>query len=199
MKKLPSLRAERDNLPTIVRLLHFVRNDVFALLFLAMILFSCNNGKETVVGSPRIFPDYHYALDTVIKSQQGIVSGVELGQSMKFIPPVQIRSSVENSKDHIIYEQKIDSLTRYSINYSLENDTISEIEVLITSQSGDEGDKILTDLKKYYAAKYTAPIMDKGFFVFNCFDGKKKNFTITLTDNGGTSNSAIEMLIYREK
>jgi hypothetical protein len=81
----------------------------------------------------------------------------------------------------------------------LENDTISEIEVLITSQSGDEGDKILTDLKKYYAAKYTAPIMDKGFFVFNCFDGKKKNFTITLTDNGGTSNSAIEMLIYREK
>ncbi|MGZ3902965.1 MAG: hypothetical protein ACXVC6_04675 [Bacteroidia bacterium] len=165
-----------------------------------MVLFSCNNENKTIIEkAPRIFPDYHYALDTVLKTPQGIVSGVELGQNIKFIPLAQQKSSVENGKDHIIYEQKIDSLTRYSINYSLENDTISEIEVLITSQSEDEGEKILNDLKKYYSAKYTAPVMDKGFFVFNCFDGKKKNFTITLTDNGGNSNSAIEMLIYREK
>ncbi|MGZ3864384.1 MAG: hypothetical protein ACXVPN_03725 [Bacteroidia bacterium] len=165
-----------------------------------LVLYSCNNETKTVVEtSRRIFPEYHYALDTVLKSPQGIVSGVELGQNVKFIPLAQQKSSVESSKDHIIYEQKIDSLTRYSINYSLENDTISEIEVLITSQSEDEGEKILNDLKRYYSAKYTAPVMDKGFFVFNCFDGKKKNFTITLTDNGGNSNSAIEMLIYREK
>jgi hypothetical protein len=172
---------------------------IFFYAGVAMVLFSCKNEKETVAETPRIFPEYHYALDSVIKSPQGIVSGVELGQSIKFIPIAQQKASVENSKDHIIYEQKIDSLTRYSINYSLENDTISEIEVLITSQSEDEGEKILNDLKKYYSTKYTAPVMDKGFFVFNCFDGKKKNFTITLTDNGGNSNSAIEMMIYREK
>jgi len=182
-----------------MRLLHFVRNDVIIFMGSAVILFSCNNGKNNQQESQRIFPEYHYALDSVIKTKQGIVSGVELGQNIKFIPLTQVKSAVDKSKDHITYEQKIDSLTRYSINYTLENDTISEIEVLITSQSQDEGDKILNDLKKYYSTKYTSPIMDKGYFVYNCFDGKKKNFTITLTDNGGNSNSVIEMLIYREK
>lgn len=172
---------------------------VFFYTGITTVLLSCNNAKETKIEPTRAFAEYHYALDTVIKSTQGIINGVELGQNIKFIPLAQVKSAVEKEKDHITYEQKIDSLTRYSINYSFENDTISEIEVLITSQSGDEGEKILNDLKKYYTAKYTAPIMNKGFFVFNCFDGKKKNFTITLTDNGGASNSAIEMLIYREK
>ena len=175
-----------------------IKKAIFCLGVIALLI-SCNNDKNKQAELVRIFPEYHYALDTVIKSKEGIVSGVELGQNIKFIPMAHVKQAVEKSKDHIIYEQKIDSLTRYSINYSLENDTITEIEVLITSQSEDEGDQILTDLKKYYTAKYTAPIMDKGFFVFNCFDEKKKNFTITLSDNGGNSNAVIEMLIYREK
>ena len=135
----------------------------------------------------------------IIETSEGIVAGVELGQSSKFIPVAQVRSAIDKAKDHITYEQRIDSLTKYNITYSIENDTISEIEVLVNSQSHDEGDIILNDLKKYYTAKYTAPIMDKGYFVFNCFDGKKKNFTITLTDNGGSSNSVVEMLVFREK
>ncbi len=179
--------------------MHLIYKRIFFYTTIAIVLFSCKNGKEEQQGLSRVFPEYHYALDTVIKTKEGIVSGVELGQNIKFIPIVQIKAAVDKSKDHLTYEQKIDSLSRYSINYIFENDTISEIEVLITSQSQDEGDRILSDLKKYYTAKYTSPIMDKGFFVFNCFDGKKKNFTITLTDNGGNSNSVIEMLIYREK
>lgn len=176
--------------------------DCFSRSFLAMtilfFLFSCTN-KEKETSLPRIFPDYHYALDSIVKTKEGIVSGVELGQNIKYISLAQIKLAVDKAKDHITYEQKIDSLTRYSINYSFENDTISEIEVLINSNSQDEGDKILNDLKKYYTTKYTAPIMDKGYFVYNCFDSKKKNFTISLTDNGGASTSAIELLIYREK
>ncbi|HWY39097.1 MAG TPA: hypothetical protein VNY73_11095 [Bacteroidia bacterium] len=164
-----------------------------------VVIVSCTNNVKEQKEAHRVFEEYHYALDSVLKTKQGIVSGVELGQNSKFIPLTEVKMAVDKSKDHITYEQKIDSVTKYSITYSLENDTISEIEVLINSQSEDEGDKILNDLKKYYTAKYTSPIMDKGYFVYNCFDGKKKNFTITLTDNGGASNSAIEMLIYREK
>lgn len=173
---------------------------IFYAAAVSVVLLSCNNRKQgTIQEAKRIFPEYHYALDTIIKSKDGIVSGVELGQSMKFIPLIQVRSAIDKSKDHITYEQGIDSLTKYSINYTLENDTISEIEVLISSQSQDEGDAILDGLKNYYRTKYTAPIMDKGFFVFNCFDSRKRNFVISLTDNGGNSNSVIEMLIYREK
>ena len=106
---------------------------------------------------------------------------------------------MEKSNSHITFEQQIDSISKYGITYSLENDTITEMEVHITSSNSEEGEKILNDLKKYYQAKYTAPMMDKGYFVFNCFDSKKQNFTITLTDNSSPSNSVIDMSVYREK
>ncbi len=165
-----------------------------------LILFSCsNNSTELKQEAKRIFPDYHYALDTIIKSPQGIVAGVELGQARKMILLEQVKNAVDQDKEGLVYEQKIDSLTKYNITYTFDNDTISEIEILINCVSRDEGDRILNDLKNYYGKKYTAPVMDKGYFVFNCFDSHKKNFTITLTDNGGTSNSVIDILIYREK
>lgn len=167
-----------------------------------LVLFSCKNSTDPdgeKQDGKRIFPQYHYALDTIIKSSQGIVAGVELGQPRKMILLEQIKNAVDQDKEGLVYEQKIDSLTKYNITYTFDNDTISEIEILINCASRDEGDRILNDLKEYYSNKYTAPVMDKGYFVFNCFDSHKKNFTITLTDNGGTSNSVIDILIYREK
>jgi hypothetical protein len=163
---------------------------------------SCNHttdkDKEEVVTN-RVFADYHYALDSVIKSKEGIICGIELGQSVKLIPAREVNQAIEKANDHITFEQKIDSVSKYAITYSFENDTITEMEVLIASQNSEEGEKILTDLKNYYSKKYTAPMMDKGYFVFSCFDSKKQNFTITLTDNSGTSNSVIDMYVYREK
>lgn len=161
---------------------------------------SCNNHseKEEVVNN-RVFADYHYALDSIIKTKEGIVSGIELGQSVKLIPAKEVSQAIEKANDHITFEQKIDSVSKYTITYAFENDSITEMEVLITSQNSEEGEKIMNDLKSYYTKKYTAPIMDKGYFVFNCFDSKKRNFTITLTDNSGTSNSVIDMNVYREK
>jgi len=167
--------------------------------WVVLFFISCNTTPEVKQETKRIFPEYHYALDSIIKSKDGIIAGVELGQARKMILTEQVKNAVDQDKEGLVYEQKIDSLTKYNITYTFENDTISEIEVMINSGSRDEGDRILNDLKEYYRNKYTAPIMDKGFFVFNCFDSKKRNFKITLTDNGGTSSSVIDMLIYREK
>ena len=128
-----------------------------------------------------------------------MICGLELGDSKKTIPSVQIKNAGQSEKDHLSYVQKIDSLTKYDILYSLENDTISEIEVLISCQSHDLGDRILNDFKNYYREKYTAPMMDKGYLVFNCFDGRKRNFKISLTDNSSGETSLINLLFYREK
>lgn len=165
-----------------------------------LFLTSCTNHTETKeVASHRIFPEYHYALDSVIKSKDGILSGIELGQNKNKISARELNQAIEKSANHITFEQKIDSISKYNITYLLENDTITEIELEIISQSSDEGDKILTDLKNYYRIKYTAPVMDKGYFVFNCFDSQKRNFIITLTDNSDPNNSIIDMSVYREK
>jgi hypothetical protein len=41
--------------------------------------------------------------------------------------------------------------------------------------------------------------MDNGVYVFNCFDSKKRNFMITISDNSTTETGIINLLIYREK
>lgn len=179
-----------------MRLFFKILSPVFLLLFLA----ACNNQPaETKPEVKRIFPEFHYAIDTIVKTPKGIVAGVELGDSRSSIIAEQVRNAADQDKEGLVYEEKIDSLTKYSITYTFENDSISEIEVLVNCANRDEGDAILADLRNYYRQKYTAPIMDKGFYVFNCFDSKKRNFKITITDNGGTSNAVIDMLIYREK
>ncbi len=171
-------------------------------VLISTLLCACNQGNketEASVIAKRIFPEYHYALDSVIKSPNGIIGGIELGQSQKQIPAIEIAKAIEKTNNHITYEQKIDSVSQYSITYALDNDTISEIDIHITSKNSDFGDTVINDLKNYYRLKYTAPMMDKGYFVFNCFDSKKQNFIITLTDNSDASNSVIDMSVYREK
>jgi hypothetical protein len=164
------------------------------------LLFACNNDTPEVKHEEkRIFPEFHYAIDTIVKTPKGIIAGVELGESRSALMQEQVKNAADQDKEGLVYEQKIDSVTKYSITYAFENDSISEIEVLVNCDNRDEGDAILADLRNYYRQKYTAPLMDKGFYVFNCFDSKKRNFKITLTDNGGTNNAVIDLLIYREK
>ena len=197
MEKLYTYKMKQKLVNSSIRLLvnSFVKWTNF--LIVALLISSCNHSeKET---TPRIFNEYHYALDSVIKSKDGILAGIELGQNKSVIPAKEVNEAIEKTADHITFEQKIDSISKYNITYSFENDTITEMEVQIISQNSEEGEKIMTDLKNYYQHKYTAPVMDKGYFVFNCFDSKKQNFTITLTDNSDPNNSVIELYVYREK
>lgn len=178
------------------------RSDPLLVALIMLFAVSCTNNPAVEEKKPepkRIFPEFHYAIDTIIKTPKGIIAGVELGESRTAVMPEQVKNAADQDKEGLVYEQKIDSVTKYSITYTFENDSISEIEVLVNCENRDEGDAILADLRNYYRLKYTAPLMDKGFYVFNCFDSKKKNFKITLTDNGGTNNAVIDMLIYREK
>ena len=176
----------------------------YLLVSFSLFIFSCHNNEEEIKTpeipvNTRVFPDYHIALDSIVRTKEGIVCGVELGDSKAKIPAHEVQQAFESDATHVTFEQKIDSITKYNITYVFENDSIAEIEVLIMSENADEGVQILNDLKNYYTQKYTAPLMDKGYFVFNCFDSKKKNFVITLTDNSGASNSVIDMYVYKEK
>src|SRR6185437_1254422 len=84
-----------------------------------ILITSCNNhaDKEEVAVN-RVFADYHYALDSIIKSKDGIVSGIELGQSVKLIPAREVSQAVEKTSDHITFEQTIDKISKYTITYA---------------------------------------------------------------------------------
>ena len=174
--------------------------NIFLFAAASGILVACSGDPENIVPpKEQVFKGFHHALDSILQKKEGIVHGVELSEPLNDVKSKEKKKPDELDVDYCLYNYKVDSLTSYSVAYSFVNDSLDEMEVQINSTSQDEGATILGNIKKYYTEKYTAPLMDKGIYVFNCFDSKKKNFKISLTDNSTTETGVINMLVYREK
>lgn len=158
---------------------------------------SCSNQHEQGEVK-RVFPEYPVALDSIIRTPQGILHGVELGDKLIDIQAKEQRKPDERDNDYVLYNFSIDSLNSYSVAYTFNADSLTEIEVKIKSTSIDASGMLLESLKNYYRQKYTAPLMDKGIYVFNCFDSKKRNFSISITDNSTASTGIVNLMVYRE-
>ncbi len=179
--------------------MHLYRHIVWLLLLLATFIRCSQNMPKTETEKERIFQGYHIALDSIIRTPKGIIRGVELGATMNEVKRSEVVNITEADETYYYYEFKADSITTYSLTYSFIQDSLEEIELQVNCRNPDTGAVILNDIKNYYQKKYTAPVMDKGIYVYNCFDSRKRNFSINLSDNSGIDNSVINLLIYREK
>ena len=97
------------------------------------------------------------------------------------------------------FEYAIDSVTNYSVAYNLQKDSLDEVEVQINCNDLDLSSRLFTDLKTYYEKKLPNPTEDKGFVVYNCFEGQRKPFVVSLTDNSTPNMGIINLVIYRDK
>jgi hypothetical protein len=164
-----------------------------------LLVFSCSNEpKEEIPAKEPVFSGFHFSLDSIIRVKEGVVHGFELGDSAKAVKAYEPGKPEEEDSDYVLYSYPIDSVSRYTIAYTFAKDTLEEAEIQISS-SIDAGTEIFNNLKKYYSEKHTAPLLDKGIYVFNCYDGNKRNFKISLTDNSTSETGIINMLVYREK
>jgi hypothetical protein len=168
---------------------------------ICLLIFSCSSEpkEEPVVVKERVFKGFHTSLDSIIRKKEGIVHGFELGDSLKLVRAYETGKPEEEDSDYLLFSYPIDSVSNYTIACTFAKDTLEEAELQITSKSIDTGTEILYSLKKYYSEKYTAPLVDKGIYVFNCFDSRKRNFKISLTDNSSAQTAIINVLVYREK
>jgi len=172
---------------------------IFILLFL-LLIYSCGNESENKLKEkPRIFPGYHPLLDEIIRSKEKIFRGLNLNASADSIKKVESTKPTESSSTHLYYEFKADSLTDYSIDYSLVNDSLEEINLQINTADVELSSYLFCDLKDYYANKLPNPTEDKGYVVYNCVAGQKKPFVISLSDNSSPTKGIINMLIYKDK
>lgn len=155
--------------------------------------------KEVEVVKPRIFPGYHVLLDEIIRSPEGVFRGIKLNATEEQIKKIETTSPTEESDGHIYYEYKADSLTDYSIDYAFSKDSLEEINVQINTNDLELSSYLFCDLKDYYANKLPNPTEDKGYVVYNCFEGQRKPFVVSLSDNSSPSKGIINMVIYKDK
>lgn len=173
------------------------------LVFIALsgfLLVSCGEPQKPVVKEkPRVFPGYHLLLDEIIRSKSGIFRGLELNTNSAKIKTVESGTPEENTPEKLYYEYKADSVTNYSIEYTLNNDSLEEINVQINTDDLELSSYLFCDFKDYYANKLPNPKEDKGYVVYNCFEGQRKPFVVSLSDNSSLTKGIINMVIYKDK
>lgn len=175
----------------------------FRIILIVLIIaafFSCNNEETRRISAPgRVFPGYHALLDEIVKSDSGVFRGLNLNSSFGAVKTAEPSEPSEMDNGHLLYEYQADSLTHYTIDYLFENDSLSEINVQINSQDVDLSSYLFCDLKDYYANKLPNPTEDKGYVVYNCFEGQRMPFVVSLSDNSTTGTGIINMIIYKDK
>lgn len=173
---------------------------ILSLAAVAIFAFSCKEEKkETVSKKTRVFPGYHVLLDEIIRSPEGVFRGINLNAKSDVIKQIESRTPTEISPGHLYFEYKADSVTDYSIDYTLNKDSLEEINVQINTNDLELSSYLFCDLKDYYANKLPNPKEDKGYVVYNCFEGQRKPFVISLSDNSSPSQGIINMVIYKDK
>ena len=170
------------------------------LLILGLAFFSCQEDhKEVKEKKPRIFPEYSEALDEIIRSKEGVIRGIDLNSKADLITKTETKQPSEVDHDYLYFEYAIDSITSYSVAYNLKKDSLDEVDVQINCSDLDLSARLFNDLKTYYEKKLPNPTEDKGFVVYNCFEGQRKPFVVSLTDNSTPSMGIINLVIYRDK
>ncbi|MBS1650988.1 MAG: hypothetical protein JSU07_03170 [Bacteroidetes bacterium] len=164
-------------------------------------MFSC----QTPVESPknitpiRVFEGYHKLMDNIIKTKTGVFRGHRMSELIDSVKAKEKIFPSESSPDRLYYDFKIDSITNFSIDYAFKNDSLEEINVQINSKDLELTNYLFCDLKDYYANKLPNPIEDKGYLVYNCYEGQRKPFVISLSDNSSPSAGKLNILIYKDK
>lgn len=170
------------------------------ILLVTLALVSCEETPKVAEQKKvRIFPEYNELLDEIIRSKDGVIRGVDLNSKAMVITKTENKQPSDVDQDYLYFEYDIDSITNYSVTYNLEKDSLDEVAVQINCNDLDLSNKLFNDLKTYYEKKMPNPTEDKGYVVYNCFEGQRKPFVVSLTDNSTPSKGIINLVIYKDK
>lgn len=170
------------------------------VLLITVVIASCKTEeKKETKAKARVFEGFHPLLDEIIKTKQGVFRGLNLNSKADTIKQIETVSPIETSPGHLYFEYTVDSLTNYSIDYTLANDSLEEINLQINSNDLELTSYLYCDFKDYYANKLPNPTEDKGYVVYNCFEGKRKPFVVSLSDNSTPTKGRLNMVIYKDK
>ena len=151
------------------------------------------------MAKPRVFEGFHPLLDEVIRTKEGVFRGLNLNSRSADIKLAEKKEPIETGPGHLFFEYVADSVTNYSIDYTLSNDSLEEINVQINCNDLELTSYLFCDFKDYYANKLPNPTEDKGYVVYNCFEGQRKPFVVSLSDNSSPTKGRINMVIYKDK
>src|SRR5574343_263593 len=96
--------------------------------FIILLVGSCTHTEPVkVIEKPRVFPQYNAALDEILKTQDGVIRGINLNSCADSVKEKEGHQPVESDKNRLYFEYKIDSLTNYSLAYTFTHNIIEDV------------------------------------------------------------------------
>jgi hypothetical protein len=177
----------------------FSKNKLYPLasaIIFIMVLYSCSN--DPVVENKRPFEGYGLWMDTVLKSADKAVRGLEPGMTYQEVKKLETLLPTEEDSASLYYEIKADSITNAALTYSFVDGRLGEIELLVTTKTLERGAAVFNDLKNYFDKKYPGGLMQKGIYVYSGTAADGGSYKISLEDRSGLEDGQINVLVYRE-
>ncbi|GIV27124.1 MAG: hypothetical protein KatS3mg027_0938 [Bacteroidia bacterium] len=173
------------------------------LCFIALLIFfeNCDTpskAKEEHI-STRLFPQYSEYVEKIIKTDSSIIRGLNLNVSQQIIKTIENTKPSVEKKDTLEFQYQVDSLVSYSVKYLLRNDSLEEINIWVYANNPDIASQIFSELKDYYQKKLPDPIEDKGYVVYNCVQGERRPFVVSISDFSTPNKGQINLVIYKDK
>ncbi len=179
-----------------------MRKPLSSLLVVTVILLlvasACTEEKKPVE-KERPFLGYHVLLDSIIRTKHGLFRGLELNARSKDIFATERHQPTKKDANHLFYEYTIDSTTNYLIDYTLNNDSLEEISVQVNCKDFELSSYLFCDFKDYYGYRLPNPREDKGYVVYNCVEGERRPFVVSLSDNSTPAMGILSLIIYKDK
>lgn len=166
------------------------------ILLALLVIASCAGDKP--VTKPRVFEGYGVWLDTILKTPDKIIRGLEPGSTSSEVRKLEGMPPEEEDSSSLYYELSADSITDLAITYQLDSGKVAEIEMMIRT-TNDRGALILSDLTRYYQSKYSVPVTEKGIVVFTGKNSFGRAVKISLEDQSGVDDGLIYVLVYRDE
>ena len=167
----------------------------FIIIAATLLLLNCTNEKEK---KSRTFPEYESWMDSLLVTKEKIIRGIEPGTYTELVIQNEKIAPTEQDSGSLYYEFLLDSVSTFSVNYSIANGKVREIELIVLSKSTDHAAEIYEGLKTYYTEKYSVPVSEKGICIFSGQTSNGENLKISLEDAGGVQEGKIVLLVYLE-
>lgn len=172
---------------------------LFFIFFHTIIFFRCTDkDKNQTKKNTRIFEGYHVYLDSILLSKKGLIRGISLNVPPDTVLKYEKSAPIEKSPTRIYYEFPLDSATDYSVEYQFQNDSLSEIILRIYSTNLDLINYLYCDLKDYFSYIIPHNMEEKGYVIYNCVEGERRPFVISLSDISVSDKGIIQLNIYKD-
>ncbi len=169
---------------------------VAVALITVLLMQSCANQPGIV--EKRVFEGYGLWLDSVMKTTDKVLRGIEPGTSEADVRKLENSEPSEEDTATLYYEYITDSITEIAITYQFTNNKVDEIEMMIRTNSNDRGTEIFNDLTRYYQWKYGLPATEKGIHVFSGKNSAGEPIRVSLEDQSGVNDGLVYVLVYRD-